>query len=146
MIKINLGGKKKTLAKLAAKIAAIEAAEKVAIGIAGDKLVKEMQRTIDEETEPWPALSPSTISKKGHDKMLVETRQMRDSIEWRKSGKTVTVGIHSDAPDNRAMIALIHEHGAPEAGIPARPFIYPTWDREKKGIIRLFDDEMKKGI
>jgi hypothetical protein len=146
MIKINLKGGKKFLAKMAARVAAIEAAEEIATRKAGDKLVKEMQRTIDDETEPWPSLSPNTIWRKGHDKMLIETRLMRDSIEWRQDGNTITVGVHADAPEDRALVALIQEHGAPDAGIPARPFIQPTWEREKKGIIRLFDEEIKRGL
>jgi phage gpG-like protein len=52
--------------------------------------------------------------------------------------------VHEDAPNNRSLIALIHEHGAPDANIPARPFMQPTWDREKRETIKVFDRSLKK--
>jgi phage gpG-like protein len=145
MLKIKFGSAK-ALSKISAEIAALKAGEQAANEVAGQRLADEMKRTIDEELEPWPALSPRTIALKGHDKVLIEDRTMRDSITYKTDGKYVTVGVHDDAPKDRGKIALIHEHGAPEAGIPARPFVQPTWDREKGNILALFELTLKKGL
>jgi len=145
MIKVKFSGRK-AFSKLAKTIAALKAGEEVAKEVAGRKLESEMKRTIDEELGDWPVLSPVTISRKGHSKILIESGAMRDSIEYRDHGKYITVGVHEDAPDDRAAIALVHEYGAPDANIPARPFIQPTWEREKKGITLLFDETMKGQI
>jgi len=145
MLKIKFGSAK-ALSKLSAEIAALKAGEKAANEIAGKRLAEEMKRTIDEDLESWPALSPITIALKGNDKILIDTSTMRDSITYKTEGKYVTVGVHSDAPNDRARIALIHEHGAPEANIPARPFIYPTWEREKGNILALFELTLKKAL
>lgn len=40
----------------------------------------------------------------------------------------------SDEPLNNAALMFIHEHGAPEANIPARPVIYPTIEASKDRI------------
>lgn len=145
MLKIKFGAAK-AFSKLAAEIAALKAGEQAANEIAGQRLADEMKRTIDEELEPWPALSPRTIALKGNDKKLIDDSTMRDSITYKNEGKYVTVGIHNDAPQDRAKIALIHEHGAPEAHIPARPFIWPTWEREKGNILALFELTLKQGL
>jgi phage gpG-like protein len=145
MLKIKFGSAK-ALSKISAEIDALKAGEQAANEIAGQRLADEMKRTIDEELEPWPALSARTVALKGHDKPLIEDGTMRDSITYKNEGKYVTVGVHNDAPQDRAKIALIHEHGAPEAGIPARPFIWPTWEREKGNILKLFELTLKKGL
>lgn len=136
----------KAFKKLAETIAILKASEEIAKKVAGKKLESEMKRTIDEELVDWPPLSSMTISIKGHSKPLIDSGKMRNSIEYRDEGSYITVGVHSDAPENRALIALVHEHGAPEQHIPPRPFIQPTWDREKTGITLLFDETMKGGL
>lgn len=146
MIKINLG-LSAILAKLEAEAIALKAAEEATIGSVGEHLVKEMVRTIDDNTESWEPLSPRTIELKGHDKILIDSSEMRDSIEWRRvDGGDITVGIHSDAPEDRNLVALAHEHGVPENNLPARPFIIPTWEREKKNAVLMFGYELKKEL
>jgi phage gpG-like protein len=143
MISVKFSGTK-AFSKLAKTTASLKLGEEFAKEMAGKKLKAEMKRTIDKEMVNWPALSPVTVSRKGNDKILVETSEMRDSIDFKDHGKYITIGVHEDAPNNRSLIALIHEHGAPDANIPARPFIQPTWDREKREIIKVFDRSLKK--
>ncbi len=130
--------------KLVSAMASIKTAEDLALGMAGKHLADEMQRTIFDQTESWEPLSPITIALKGHDDILIDTEDMVESIEWKKKGKYVTIGIHSDAPNNRALIALVHEHG--NENIPERPFIMPTWYREKKHVETLFGVALKKSV
>ena len=130
--------------KLVSAMAGIKTAEDLALGMAGKHLAREMKRTINDETESWAPLHPTTIALKGNDKMLVETDDMVDSIDWKKKGNSVTIGVHDDAPNDRAMIALVHEEG--NEHIPSRSFIMPTWDREKNRVKGLFGVALKSGI
>lgn len=58
-------------------------------------------------------------------------------------GTRVMVGVPADktdrrddgAPINNAALAYIHENGAPEVSIPARPFIQPGLDEKKDAIV-----------
>jgi phage gpG-like protein len=136
----------KMMRKMAAIIAVLKTGESVALDNIGKELTSEMKRTIDEELESWPPLSPRTISIKGNDKILIDDNTMYDSIKWKRDGKSVIIGVHADAPANRGKVAAIHEHGAPEAHIPARPFVEPTWDREKKKMSLKYSAVLKEGV
>jgi hypothetical protein len=60
------------------------------------------------------------------------------------AGTRVMVGVPSEKgmrsdpespePINNAALAYIHEHGAPEANIPARPFLVPGLEADKAAI------------
>lgn len=65
---------------------------------------------------PWKPLSPVTIRKKGHDTILVETGDMRDSGFVDEGDDEVRVGF-SDWK------VPIHEFGTED--IPARPIVGP---------------------
>jgi len=143
MLKINFNSVLLDM-KLVASLASIKTADDLALGMAGKHLADEMQKTIYDETENWPALSPITIKIKGNDAKLLDTNEMVKSIEWRKDGNSVTIGIHDDAPNDRAMIALVHEHG--NEHVPSRPFIMPTWDREKNYVKVLFGVALKSAV
>lgn len=67
--------------------------------------------------QPWKPLSPVTIANKGHDTILVEEGDMRDSgFVSREDGMRVNVGF-SDWK------VPIHEWGTED--IPARPIVEP---------------------
>jgi hypothetical protein len=142
-LKFGLAG---LFAKLEAEAIALRMAEESARASVGAHLAKEMLRTIEENTESWEPLSDRTIAMKGHSRILIETGEMKDSIEWRKSGKNITIGVHSDAPNDRNLIALAHEYGVPENNMPARSFIMSTWEREKDNVGTLFSYNLKKGL
>lgn len=121
---------KPILIKLTELLFIIEVIDKELSDVIGEHMVKEMKRTIDEDTEKWPELALRTIELKGHSKKLIDTGSMYNSIEYRNMRDYVSIGIHADAPNDRARIALIHEHGDHTRGVPARPFLKPTLDRE----------------
>lgn len=64
---------------------------------------------------PWAPLAPSTIKRKGHDKLLYDTGRLRDSITLGEvTPSSATVG--TDAP-----YAPFHQFGTKK--MAARPFI-----------------------
>ena len=139
---IKIGFHSKNLAEnLAGDITEIALIQELALNDLGKKLEKEMKRGIDEEIGMEP-LSLMTIDRKGHSKILIDTGQMYDSIEWREDGRNITVGVHDDAPNDRAKIALTHEFGDPARGIPARPFIWPAWERKKRFYAKAMAEEI----
>ena len=134
MISFHMNNKP-LLFKLAELIIIFKFIDKELSDMIGEHMLKEMKRTIDEDTENWPELSQRTIELKGHDKKLLDTMSMYNSIEYRDKGAYISIGIHADAPNDRARIALIHEHGDHTRGVPARPFLKPTLNREKVNIM-----------
>ena len=130
--------------KLVSALAGIKTAEDLALGMAGKHLEREMKRTIYDETENWEPLHPVTIKLKGNDDILLDTDDMVESIDWKKKGNYVTIGVHDDAGSKNVVKALVHEHG--NEHVPERAFIMPTWDREKKHVKTLFGVMLKKSV
>jgi HK97 gp10 family phage protein len=87
-----------------------------AIVIAACKAVAaEAKRVLGEGYPEWPALQPETIARKMHGNTpLLETGEMRASIEWTAHGLHGEVGSNSD-------IAVYQEFGT--SRIPPRPFL-----------------------
>jgi phage gpG-like protein len=87
-----------------------------AIVIAACKAVAaEAKRVLGEGYPEWPALQPETIARKMRGNTpLLETGEMRASIEWNASGNEGHVGSNSD-------IAVYQEFGT--SRIPPRPFL-----------------------
>jgi phage gpG-like protein len=73
---------------------------------------EEARRVLGTEGYNWPALSPNTH--KTQPGMLLETGEMRDSIEWQAHGLEGQVGSNNDK-------AVWHEFGT--SRIPPRPFL-----------------------
>lgn len=143
MLKINFN----TIAldmKLVSAMAGIETAEDLALGMAGKHLDREMKRTIFDETENWEPLHPMTVALKGHSDILLDTDDMVESIDWKKKGKYVTIGVHDDAGSKNVVKALVHEHG--NEHVPERSFIMSTWDREKKEVKYLFGIVLERSV
>lgn len=103
-----------------------------------DGLVKAAENELDaaetaydkEETvlgTPWTPLAPYTIWKKGHDTILVETGEMRDSGFVEEKDDEVRVGF-SDWK------VPIHEFGTED--IPARPIVGPMRDDLRQNRLR----------
>jgi phage gpG-like protein len=74
----------------------------------------EAKRVLGTEGYDWPALSPATLAHKMQSGMLLETGELRGSIEWNSSGNEGAVGSNLDK-------AVWHELGT--ARIPPRPFL-----------------------
>ena len=84
------------------------------IARACELVAAEAQRVIGTYDYGWPSLAPSTLAKKSADTPLLETGEMRSSIEWNSSGNEGHVGSNNDK-------AVWHELGT--SRIPPRPFL-----------------------
>ena len=144
MLRVKFGAGKAER-KLLAIAAAIEPINKEALENAGEKIVKAIHHTLDAQLVEGPALSETTVRIKGHSMKLLDTHQLRNNVEARLDGtKAVVVGVHSDAPEQRGLIAAIHEHGSDT--LPRRAFIEPTWNRVKRQVLREYDMEIKAKV
>jgi len=74
----------------------------------------EAKRVIGEGYPEWPALSPETLAHKMGSGPLLETGELRASVEWNASGNEGFVGSNNDK-------AVWHEFGT--SRIPPRPFL-----------------------
>lgn len=71
------------------------------------------------------------------------------------AAKQVLVGIPAEndvrtgdekGPMNNATLAYIHEHGAPEAGIPARPFLVPGIKQTQPKVLSILKATAKRAV
>src|SRR5664279_2456979 len=80
-----------------------------------EMVAKQAKRAIGKQHELWPPLKPATIARKLRGNTpLLETGELRDSIEWTASGLEGQVGSNNDK-------AVWHELGT--SRIPARSFL-----------------------
>jgi phage gpG-like protein len=84
------------------------------IARACEMVAAEAKRVLGTEGYDWPALSPATLAHKMQSGMLLETGELRASIEWSSEGNQGWVGSNSDK-------ALWHEFGT--SRIPPRSFL-----------------------
>lgn len=104
----------------AVAIALVEAAAVVA---------EEAKAMIGHEHAEWPPLTETTIERKaGSGGPLLETGEMRDSIEFRVEGLSAVIG--SNDPK-----AVIHEHG--NGHVPPRPFLSTSAMHKAPEIVEL---------
>jgi hypothetical protein len=74
----------------------LEMAGHAAVAAACQMIADEAKRVIGTYDYGWPSLAPSTLAHKAADTPLLESGQMRASIEWNASGNTGAVGSNSD--------------------------------------------------
>jgi phage gpG-like protein len=79
-----------------------------------EMVCEEAKRVIGEGYPYWPALKPETLARKMMATPLLETGELRASIEWNASGNEGHVGSNNDK-------AVWHELGT--ARIPPRSFL-----------------------
>src|ERR1700675_269663 len=107
-----------SIASFIVKLGVIEAELEVvghsAIAAACQMIADEARRVIGTYDYGWPSLAPSTLAKKSADTPLLETGEMRNSIQWNASGNTGSVGSNLDR-------AVFQELGT--SRIPPRPFL-----------------------
>ena len=101
-----------------AKLGAIEhdmkALGPAIIARACELVCAEAKRVIGEGYDNWPPLSPETLAKKMMNTPLLETGELRASIEWQSHGLEGAVGSNNDK-------AVWHELGT--SRIPPRSFL-----------------------
>lgn len=94
-----------------------------------DEMISQWERGNDAMGRSWEPLAPSTIRQKGHDTPLIETRQMIDSADYEVDRGNVQAQITIETE-----YAGLHEFGAPDLGIPARPILRPTMELVNKNM------------
>ncbi len=113
-----------------------------ALDKAGEYLADAMHDTIEYQHQSWIPLKPATIRRKGHDKILIDTGELMESIDHKQQEDFVKVGVFG----KRAYIGAVHEFGAPSRNIPERSFIRSTFKDEKKKIEKMIEDTVKQSI
>lgn len=122
------------------------------------ELVKEeFPNHIDAQDLDWSPLSPSTIAKKGHDKVYLETGELHDAFKVEVMNDNnrrfrLFIGvknddIHKASGLSYARLLSYLEYGTDR--IPPRPFIEPVWE-EVEPVLRdlvsdAFESAIKKG-
>lgn len=96
------------------KIAVMEAMEHAALEKAAVVVETEAKRVIGTYDYGWPPLAPSTLARKAADTPLLETGDLRDSIEHNVGGHEAMIG--SNNPK-----AVFHELGT--VRVPPRSFL-----------------------
>jgi phage gpG-like protein len=89
-------------------------AEHAAVARACELICAEAKRVIGEGYDFWPALKPETLARKMMNTPLLETGELRASIEWNAEGNLGHVGSNNDK-------AIWHELGTVK--IPPRSFL-----------------------
>ena len=95
----------------------------------------EARRVIGTHDYGWPPLAPSTLARKAADTPLLETGEMRDSIEHSVNGDEALIG-----SDNEK--ALWHELGTVK--IPPRPFLMGAAQHKEQEVVRLIGGHVFK--
>ncbi len=102
-----------------------------------------MKRTIRDGRPEWPALKQATIDRKGSSKPLIDYGDLMQSPDYAKVGPDgYFVGVPRNAKKKRGEggkanlvnIAMVHEFGTKDGRIPMRPFIMPTFERQKASL------------
>lgn len=93
---------------------------------AGKIVEEEAKRVIGTYDYNWTPLAASTLARKAADTPLLETGEMRDSIEHSVSGRTAYIGSNSDK-------AVWHELGTSK--VPPRPFLQGAVDHKIEEIV-----------
>ncbi len=85
----------------------------------------------------WPPLDPATVARKGADTPLLQTGQMRDSIEHTVVGDHVDVGTNDKK-------AVYQELGTTK--IPPRSFLVAAAMEKEAEIVQMLGDHSYKGL
>jgi phage gpG-like protein len=101
-------------------------ANHAALDRAGQIVRDEAQRVIGTYDYNWTPLAPSTLARKAADTPLLETAEMRASIEYRADHTTAEIGSELDK-------AVWHELGT--VRIPPRPFLRGAMEHEAHHVV-----------
>lgn len=117
-------------AKFVALGTAVEANKKEALEQACVVIKTEAKRVLGTHDYGWPPLKPETIARKANgDTPLLETGELRDSIEHSADSQVGHIGSNNDK-------AVWHELGT-SRGIPPRPFIAGAAQHKEKEVVAL---------
>lgn len=115
----------------------------------GEEIAEEFKDTVIENIETnryGYDLKQSTIDRKGSAIPLVDSHKLVDSIY--RDGTTVSVEDtpRDDSPLSNLELAMVHEYGTKDKGIPARPVwrqTFKDFEETARGRISSFLDEPK---
>lgn len=110
----------------AGMVATLEHEMSKALEESGQIVEKEAKRVIGTYDYNWKPLAASTLARKSADTPLLETGEMRESIEHTVLGHTAYVGTDDEK-------AAFHEFGTSK--IPARPFLRGALDHKITDIV-----------
>lgn len=115
----------------------------------GEEIAEEFKETIVENIENNTygfTIKESTARRKGSDIPLIDTHQLVDAIYQEGTVVSVEDSSRSDSPLTNLQLAIVHEYGVKDKGIPARPVwrnTYRDFRDVAKGRIRSFLDNQK---
>ena len=90
----------------------------------GEEIAEEFKETIVENIENNTygfTIKESTARRKGSDVPLIDTHQLVDAIYQEGTVVSVEDSSRSDSPLTNLQLAIVHEYGVKDKGIPARP-------------------------
>lgn len=90
----------------------------------GEEIAEEFKETIVENIENNTygfTIKESTTRRKGSDTPLIDTHQLVDAIYREGTIVSVEDSSRSDSPLTNLQLAVVHEYGVKDKGIPARP-------------------------
>jgi len=111
-------------------ILALDEAQEEYLEHMGKAILKQIDMGFEKGTDPlgrtWEPLDPETVARKGHDDILIESGDLRDSFVYEVDETENAVAIGSNSP-----LIDFHEFGT--ADIPRRPILQPAsiWAEEK---------------
>jgi phage gpG-like protein len=110
-----------------------------------------MKKTINAGQPEWLDLKPATIKRKGSSKPLIDTGDMRNSINQEMiDGDAAFIGIPRAAKnrdgDDLVSIAAVQIFGSKKAGIPPRDFILPAYNAVREKMIERYREAARATI
>jgi phage gpG-like protein len=115
------------------KIALMRAFEHEALEKAAVIVETEAKRVIGSYEYGWPPLAASTVERKGADTPLLETGELRDSIEHNVDGLVANIGSNN-------MKAVWHELGT--SRVPPRSFLVQAAVHKEKEVVHLIERDL----
>jgi phage gpG-like protein len=117
-------------ARFAAVEADLEAARRPMLEAACEMVAERARGLIGHPNDHWPPLAPETLARKdGVNTPLLETGEMRDSIQWNADRESGHVGSNNDK-------AVWQELGT-SRGIPPRPFLSLAAQEEGPAVAKM---------
>ena len=110
-----------------------------------------MKKTINQGRPEWKRLQPKTIARKGSSKPLIDTGDLRNSINYSLTDKGgAFIGIPRAAKNRKGgdlvNIGAVHVYGSKTRNIPARDFILPAYNDVREIMIKRYRDAVKAGL
>jgi len=114
-------------------IVEVDKAKREALEKAAVIVEEEAKRVIGTYDYGWPPLAPSTLAKKSADTPLLETGEMRDSIEHSSNADEARIGSNNDK-------AVWHELGT--SHVPPRSFLMQAAVHKTDEVVKMIGEHV----